>query len=104
MFSNQRKEDIFYVWVWNHTGIQELEKLKANYYIFYHSKIENKEYSGQEMNEYLQLLEENFYTKGVINCPIIEDKMIIDHVDLIQKSEEKLLQNIRIKYFVFWEL
>ncbi len=80
---------------------QELEKLKANYYIFYHSKIENKEYSKQEMNEYLQLLEENFYTKGVINCPIIEDKFIIDYVDLIQKSEEKLLQNTRIKIVNF---
>ena len=80
---------------------QELEKLKEDYYIFYHSKIENKEYSTQEMNEYLQLLEQNFYTKGVINCPIIENEIIIDHVDLIQKSEEKLLQNIRIKNIVF---
>ena len=46
---------------------QELSKLKEDYYVFYHSKLENKEYSEQEMNEYLELLEENFYTKGVIN-------------------------------------
>ncbi len=45
------------------------------------------------MNEYLQLLEENFYTNGIINCPVIEDGIVIDHVDLIIKNEEKLLQN-----------
>ena len=83
---------------------QELSKLKEDYYVFYHSKLENKEYSEQEMNEYLELLEENFYTKGVINWPIIEDKIIIDHVDLIQKSEEKLLQNTRIKNSEFWKM
>ena len=76
---------------------QELEKIKEDYYIFYHSKIENKEYSTQEMNEYLQLLEENFYTKGVVNYPIIEDEMIIDCVDLIQKNKENLLKNTQIK-------
>ena len=82
---------------------QNLGKLKEDYYIFYHSKIENKEYSTQEMNEYLQLLEENFYTRGVINCPIIEDKMIIDYVDLIQKNKENLLKNTRIKNSEFWK-
>lgn len=76
---------------------QELAKLKEDYYVFYHSKLENKEYSKQEMNEYLELLQENFYTNGVINCPIIEDEIIIDYVDLIQKSKEKLLQNTWIK-------
>lgn len=76
---------------------QELEKLQKNYYIFYFSKIENEEYSKQELNEYLKLLQENFYTNGVINYPIIENEMIIDHVDLIQKSEEKLLKNTRVK-------
>ena len=76
---------------------QELEKIKEDYYIFYHSKIENKEYSTKEMNEYLQLLEENFYTKGVVNYPIIEDEMIIDCVDLIQKNKENLLKNTQIK-------
>ena len=49
------------------------------------------------MNEYLQLLEENFYTKGVVNYPIIEDEMIIDCVDLIQKNKENLLKNTQIK-------
>ncbi len=76
---------------------QELEKLKTNYYIFYRSKFENKEYSEQELNKYLQLLEENFYTNGVINCPVIEDGIAVDHVDLIQKNEEKLLKNTRIE-------
>lgn len=80
---------------------KELEKLKEDYYIFYHSKLENKEYSEQEMNEYLKLLEENFYKKGVINCPIIRGGAIVNHVDLIQKNEEKLLQNIRIKNIAF---
>lgn len=67
---------------------QELEKLKEDYHIFYHSKLENKKYSEQEMNEYLELLQENFYTNGVINCPIIEDEIIEDHVDLIQKAKK----------------
>lgn len=83
---------------------QELEKLKEDYHVFYHSKLENKEYSAQETNEYLELLQENFYTKGVINCPIIEDKIVVEHVDLIQKSEEKLLQNTRIKINEFWKM
>lgn len=76
---------------------QELEKLKTNYHIFYRSKIENKEYSEQELNRYLQLLEENFYTNGVINCPVIEDGIVVNHVDLIQKNEEKLLKSTRVK-------
>ena len=77
---------------------KELEKLKEDYYIFFNSKIENKEYSEQEINRYLQLLEENFYTNGVINCPIIQDGTVVDHVDLIAKNTEKLLQNTRIKF------
>ena len=77
---------------------KELEKLKEDYYIFFNSKIENKEYSEQEINRYLQLLEENFYTNGVINCPIIEDGIVVDHVDLIAKNTKKLLQNTRIKF------
>ena len=36
---------------------KELEKLKEDYYIFFYSKIENKEYSEQEINRYLQLLD-----------------------------------------------
>ena len=77
---------------------KELEKLKEDYYIFFNSKIENKEYSEQEINRYLQLLEENFYINGVINCPIIEDRIVVDHVDLIAKNTKKLLQNTRIKF------
>lgn len=77
---------------------KELEKLKEDYYIFFNSKIENKEYSEKEIKRYLQLLEENFYTNGVINCPIIEDRIVVDHVDLIAKNTEKLLQNTRIKF------
>ena len=77
---------------------KELEKLKEDYYIFFNSKIENKEYSEQEINRYLQLLEENFYINGVINCPIIEDGIVVDHVDLIAKNTKKLLQNTRIKF------
>lgn len=67
---------------------QELEKLSTDYYIFYHSKLENKEYSEQEMNEYLELLQENFYTNGVINCPIIDNEIVVDYVDLIQKTRK----------------
>lgn len=77
---------------------QELEKLKRDYYVFFYSKIENKEYSEQEINRYLQLLEENFYTNGIINCPIIEDRIVVDYVDLIVKNTEKLLQNTQIKF------
>lgn len=76
---------------------REIEKLKEDYYIFFTSKIENKEYSEQEMSKYLQLLEENFYTNGIINCPLIEDEIVVDHVYLIIKSNEKSLKNARIK-------
>ena len=67
---------------------KELEKLKEDYYIFFYSKIENKEYSEQEINRYLQLLDESFYTNGVINCPIIEDGIVVDHIDLIAKNKK----------------
>ena len=77
---------------------QELEKQKSNYYIFYRSKFEDEEYSEQELSKYIQLLEENFYKNGVINCPIIEDEIIIDHVDLIPKNEDNLIKNVRIKF------
>lgn len=77
---------------------QELEEQKNNYYIFYCSKFENKEYSEQELSKYIQLLEENFYKNGIINCPIIEDEIVIDHLYLIQKHEDNSLKNVRIKF------
>jgi len=50
----------------------ELEKLKEDYFVFSDEKI--GEYSKEELEKYVELLQEHFYTDGVINCPYIEKR------------------------------
>ena len=61
----------------------ELEKLKEDYFVFSDERI--GEYSKEELEKYVELLQEHFYTDGVINCPYIENGKMIDNLTLIPK-------------------
>ena len=65
----------------------ELEKLKEDYFVFSDEKI--GEYSKEELEKYVELLQEHFYTDGVINCPYIENGNMIDSLTLIPKNTNK---------------
>jgi len=65
----------------------ELEKLKEDYFVFSDEKI--GEYSKEELEKYVELLQEHFYTNGVINCPYIENGNMIDSLTLIPKNTNK---------------
>ena len=65
----------------------ELEKLKEDYFVFSDEKI--GEYSKEELEKYVELLQEYFYTDGVINCPYIEKGNMIDNLTLIPKNISK---------------
>ena len=61
----------------------ELAKLKEDYFVFSDERI--GEYSKEELEKYVELLQEHFYTDGVINCPYIENGKMIDNLTLIPK-------------------
>lgn len=65
----------------------ELEKLKEDYFVFSDEKI--GEYSKEELEKYVELLQEHFYTNRVINCPYIENGNMIDSLTLIPKNTNK---------------
>ena len=65
----------------------ELEKLKEDYFVFSDERI--GEYSKEELEKYVELLQEHFYTNGVINCPYIENGNMIDSLTLIPKNTNK---------------
>ena len=65
----------------------ELEKLKEDYFVFSDEKI--GEYSKEEIEKYVELLQEHFYTDGVINCPHIENGNMIDNLTLIPRNTNK---------------
>ncbi|MGX8851702.1 recombinase family protein [Amedibacillus sp. YH-ame10] len=65
---------------------KEREKLQDNYYIFSSTRIEKEEYSELDLKIYMTLLQEHFYEDGIICCPYIENKNIIDQLILIPKS------------------
>ena len=44
-----------------------------------------KPLSKEELEKYVELLQEHFYTDGVINCPYIENGKMIDNLTLIPK-------------------
>ena len=65
----------------------ELAKLKEDYFVFSDERI--GEYSKEELEKYVELLQEHFYTDGVINCPYIENGNMIDNLTLIPKNINK---------------
>lgn len=55
-------------------------------------KMENKEYSEEEINNYIELIKTHFYVDGIINCLYIEDNKVIDTLVLIPKTKVDYVQ------------
>ena len=70
---------------------QELEKLQEDYFIFSNTKISNGEYDNATLTIYNELLKQNFYANGIINCPYIENENIVDNLTLIPKTPTEIL-------------
>ena len=64
---------------------QELEKLQEDYFVFSNNKIANNEYDNATLTIYNELLKQNFYDGGIINCPYIENENIVDYLTLIPR-------------------
>ena len=64
---------------------QELEKLQEDYFVFSNNKIANNEYDNSTLTIYNELLKQNFYDNGIINCPYIENENIVDYLTLMPK-------------------
>lgn len=69
---------------------QELEKLQKDYFVFSNTKIANSEYDNATLTIYNELLKQNFYTAGIINCPYIENENIIDYLTLIPRIPSEI--------------
>ena len=70
---------------------QELEKLQEDYFVFSNTKISNGEYDNATLTIYNELLNQNFYANGIINCPYIENENIVDNLILIPKTPTEIL-------------
>ena len=70
---------------------QELEKLQEDYFVFSNTKISNGEYDNATLTIYNELLNQNFYANGIINCPYIENENIVDNLILIPKTLAEIL-------------
>ena len=70
---------------------QELEKLQEDYFVFSNTKISNGEYDNATLTIYNELLNQNFYANGIINCPYIENENIVDNLTLIPKTLAEIL-------------
>ena len=70
---------------------KELEKLQEDYFVFSNTKISNGEYDNATLTIYNELLNQNFYANGIINCPYIENEKIVDNLILIPKTLAEIL-------------
>ena len=70
---------------------QELEKLQKDYFVFSNTKISNGEYDNSTLTIYNELLKQNFYANGIINCSYIENENIVDNLTLIPKTPTEIL-------------
>ena len=70
---------------------QELEKLQEDYFVFSNTKISNGEYDNATLTIYNELIKQNFYANGIINCPYIENENIVDNLTLIPKTLAEIL-------------
>lgn len=70
---------------------QELEKLQEDYFVFSNIKISKGEYDNATLTIYNELLKQNFYANGIINCPYIENENIVDNFTLIPKTLAEIL-------------
>ena len=70
---------------------KELEKLQEDYFVFSNTKISNGEYDNATLTIYNELLNQNFYANGIINCLYIENENIVDNLILIPKTLAEIL-------------
>lgn len=66
---------------------EKLLELENDYTIMSLVKMENNQYTEEELNNYFDLMKEHFYVDGIINCPYIEGNNIVDTLILIPKTE-----------------
>ena len=66
---------------------EKLLELEKDYTIMSLEKMENNQYSEEELNNYFDLMKEHFDVDGIINCPYIEGNNIVDTLILIPKTE-----------------
>ena len=66
---------------------EELIKLEEDYFVISTQKFENNLYNEIDLKMIMTLLQEHFYTDGVICCPYVEDNNITDQLVLIPKTE-----------------
>ena len=67
---------------------KKLEELSKSYTIVSLQKYENNEYTEEELNNYFELFKEHFYYDGIINCPYIENDLIVDQLLLVPKTSK----------------
>ena len=70
---------------------QELEKLQEDYFVFSNTKIANNEYDNATLTIYNELLKQNFYENGIINCPYIDDENVVDYLTLIPRVPSEIV-------------
>ena len=70
---------------------QELEQLQEDYFVFSNNKIANNEYDNATLAIYNELIKQNFYAGGIVNCPYIENENIVDNLTLIPRIPSEML-------------
>lgn len=58
--------------------------------MFSNNKIANNEYDNATLTIYNELLKQNFYDGGIINCPYIESENIVDYLTLIPRIPSEI--------------
>lgn len=71
------------------TNLQFIEP--TDYFVFSNTKISNGEYDNATLTIYNELLNQNFYANGIINCLYIENENIVDNLILIPKTLAEIL-------------
>lgn len=65
---------------------EELKELEADYVVVSTQKLDKNLYSVADLQQINELIDEHFYTDGLIFCPYIEDKIVVDQLLLIPKT------------------
>ena len=72
---------------------QELEEFNKKYNIYSTQKMENNEYSKEELDTISKQFNEHFYLDGIVSCPLNSNGNIIDQLLLIPKKVYKLCKD-----------
>lgn len=65
---------------------EQLEELSKNYTVVSIKKYENNEYTEEELKNYFELFKEHFYDGGIVNCPYVENNLVVDNLLLVPKT------------------